>query len=224
MQGAALLKIHHTTLNIMAGMFPDISDMTVVIDMVDTDRFSKYLDDFQVIIDLSRSLIVSAEQDAMNGRPSLTFSSDFGVIGPLYYVCLHCPTISIRETAMELMLRCPRREGMWNNAIVAQMIQQFWELRERHQESQNIGFELDEFGLPMPFNDRGLVHSAFFDRPTEVNTTDLFQSTPADSSPSGPLNFPASWGMWPNLTTHENTIRQDAEADALTLQGEVIAQ
>ncbi|TGO32158.1 hypothetical protein BHYA_0345g00020 [Botrytis hyacinthi] len=223
-QGAALLKIHHTTLNIMAGMFPDISDMTVVVEMVDTDRFSKFLDDFQIIIDLSRSLIVAAEQDAMNGRPSLTFSSDFGVVGPLYYVCVHCPTISVRETAMELMLRCPRREGMWNSAIVAQMIQQFWELRARHQESQEIGFELDEFGLPVPFNDRGVVHSAFFGRPTEVNTTGLSQSTPADFSPSGPLKFPASWGSWPNLTTHGNTTPQNTEADVLTPPEEVTAQ
>ncbi|KAF7934807.1 uncharacterized protein EAE98_002852 [Botrytis deweyae] len=194
-QGAALLKIHHTTLNIMASMFPDISDMTVVIDMVDTDRFLKYLDDFQIIIDLSRSLIVAAEQDAMNGRPPLTFSSDFGIIGPLYYVCIHCPTPSIRETAMELMLRCPRREGMWDNAIVAQMIQQFWELGARHKESQNMGFELDENGLPVPFNDRGIVHYAFFGRPTAVKTTDLCQSTPADFSPSEPVKFPPSWGL-----------------------------
>ncbi|KAF5868013.1 putative transcription factor cys6 protein [Botrytis fragariae] len=206
-QGAALLKIHHTTLNIMAGMFPDISDMTVVVEMVDTDGFLKYLDDFQIIIDLSRSLIVAAEQDAMNGRPSLTFSSDFGVVGPLYYVCIHCPTLSIRETAMELMLRCPRREGMWNSAIVAQMIQQFWELGARHRESQEMGFELDEFGMPVPFNDRGIVHSAFFGRPTEVNPTDLSQYTPADFYPSEP-----------------NTTRQDTEADALTLPEEVIAQ
>ncbi|KAM0163571.1 hypothetical protein ACHAPG_001097 [Botrytis cinerea] len=195
LQGAALMKIHHTTVKIMAGMFPDISDMSVLIEMVDTDSFLNYLDDFQIIIDLSRSLIVAAEQDMMNGRPSLTFSSDFGVVGPLYYVCIHCPTVSIRETAMELLLRCPRREGMWNSAIVAQMIQQFWELGARHKESQKMGFELDEFGLPVPFNDRGSVHFAFFGRSTEVNTTDLSQSTPADVSPSEPVRFPPSWGL-----------------------------
>ncbi|KAF7959577.1 hypothetical protein EAE96_001193 [Botrytis aclada] len=193
-QGAALLKIHHTTLKIMAAMFPDISDMTVVAEMVDTNRFLKYLDDFQIIIDLSRSLIVAAEQDAMNGRPPLTFSSDLGVIGPLYYVCIHCPTASIRESAMELLLRCPRREGMWNSAIIAQMIQQFWELGARHKKLPKIRFEVDEFGLPEPFSDRGIAHSAFFDRPTEVNTTDLSQFTPVEFSPE-PVEFPPSWGL-----------------------------
>ncbi|KAF7896841.1 uncharacterized protein EAF01_009244 [Botrytis porri] len=192
-QGAALLKIHHTTLKIMAGMCPDISDLTVVVGLLDSDRFLKYLDDFQIIIDLSKSLIAAAEQDAMNGRPSLTFSSDFGFIGPLYYVCSHCPDMSIRETAMELLLRCPRREGMWNSTLVAQMIQQFWELGARHKESQRMGLELSELGFPVPFTNRVSVHFAFFGRPTEVDTTDLSQSTSPVPSPSEPAKFLPFW-------------------------------
>ncbi|TGO17778.1 hypothetical protein BTUL_0015g01140 [Botrytis tulipae] len=188
-QGAALLKIHHTTVKIMAGMYPDISDMKVVIELLDTDRFLKYMDDFQIIIDLSKSLIAAAEQDAMNGKPAFTFCSDFGFIAPLYYVCIHCPDTSIRETAMELLLRCPRREGMWNSTIVAHMIQQFWELGARNRVTQKMGFELSEFGFPVPFNNRLAVHSAFFGRPTEVDTADLSQPTTPNASPSTPVQL-----------------------------------
>ncbi|KAE9362835.1 hypothetical protein N431DRAFT_564987 [Stipitochalara longipes BDJ] len=154
-RGAALLKIHHTTAKIMAGVCPDMSDMSPVFESVDAERFLflKYLDDFQIVIDLSRPLIAAAEQDAKNGKPPLTFSSDLGLIGPLYYVCMNCPDVSIRTTAMELLLRCPRREGMWNSVPIAQMIQQFWELEARHKEAQAMGVDVDEFGFPVPFRD-----------------------------------------------------------------------
>ncbi|KAE8441969.1 hypothetical protein EG329_004136 [Mollisiaceae sp. DMI_Dod_QoI] len=154
-QGAALLKIHHTAAKIMAGLHLDMSDMRPILETVNADKFLENLDDFQIIINLSRSLIAAAEQDVENGKAPLTFSSDLGLIGPLYYVCINCPTVSIRTTAMKLLLQCPRREGMWDSVLVAQMIQQYWELEARHKEAQEMGLEVDEFGFPVPFTDRG---------------------------------------------------------------------
>lgn len=161
-QGGALLKIHHATAKIMAGVRPDMSDTRSVLEVVTAEKFLGYVDDFQIVINLSRSLIAAAEQDAKNGKPPLTFSSDLGLIGPLSYACVNCPTVSGRTTAMELLLRCPRREGMWDSVRVAQMIQQYWELKARHEEAQEMGVEVDEFGLPVPWSDRGSVHFAFF--------------------------------------------------------------
>ena len=191
-QGAALLKIHYTTAKIMASIRPDMSDMRALFEAVNAARFLEYLDDFQIVINLSRPLIVAAEQDAKNGKPPLTFSSDLGLIGPLYYVCINCPTVSIRTTAMELLLRCPRREGMWNSVMIAQMIQQYWELEARHNEAQEMGVEVDEFGFPVPFTDRGSVHFAFFGRPTEMDTTGVSHFPPPEVAPPEPVTSPPS--------------------------------
>jgi hypothetical protein len=207
-QGAALLKIHHTTAKIMAGVRPDMSDMRALFEAVNAEKFLEYLDDFQIVINLSRPLIAAAEQDAKNGKPPLTFSSDLGLIGPLYYVCINCPTVSIRTAAMELLLRCPRREGMWNSVLIAQMIQQYWELEARHKEAQEMGVEVDEFGLPVPFRDtfdRGSVHFAFFGRPTELNTTEVFHFPPPKVAPPEPVRSPPSLGLRWNPATHGDT-------------------
>jgi hypothetical protein len=215
-QGAALLKIHHTTAKIMAGVHPDVSDMRAVFEAVNAEIFLEYLDDFQIITNLSRPLIAAAEQDAKNGKPPLTFSSDLGLIGPLYYVCINCPTVSIRTTAMELLLRCPRREGMWNSVLIAQMIQQYWELEARHK-------EVDEFGSPVPFSDGGSVHFAFFGRPTEMNTTGVSHFPHPEVTPPEPVRSPPSLGLRSNPATHGDTSRQDLEAEALAVLEGTIA-
>jgi hypothetical protein len=161
-RACTLLKIHHTTVKIMAITRPDMSDMRAVFEAVKVKKFLECVDDFQIVVILSRPLIAAAEQDAKSGKPPLTFSSDLGLIGPLYYVCINCPIVSIRTTAMDLLLRCPRREGMWNSVLIAQMIQQYWELEARHKEAQEMSTEVDEFGIPVPFSDRGSVHFTFF--------------------------------------------------------------
>jgi hypothetical protein len=153
-RGAALLKIHHTTAKIMAGVRPDMNDLSAMAEAVNSaERFMEYIADFQIIINLSRSLIATAEQDAKNGKPSLTFSTDLGVIGPLYYTCVKCPIFPLRTAAMELISRCPRREGMWNSIPVAKMIEEYWEIEARHKAAQETGEEVDEFGFPVPLSD-----------------------------------------------------------------------
>jgi len=212
-RGAALLKIHHTTAKIMAGVRPDMSDMRAVFEPVNAEKFLEYLDDFQTVINLSRSLIAAAEQDAKNGKPPLTFSSDLGLIGPLYYICINCPTASIQTTAMELLLRCPRREGMWNSVLIAQMIQQYWDVEARHKEAQEMG---------VPFRDtfdRGPVHFAYFGWSTEMNTTGV-----SHFAPPKPVRSPPSLGLRSNLATHGDTPRQDPEAEALAVLEGAIAQ
>lgn len=222
-QGAALLRIHYTTAKIMAGVRPDMSDMRALFEAVNAEKFLEYLNDFQIVINLSRPLIAAAEQDAKNGKPPLTFSSDLGLIGPLYYVCINCPTVSIRTTAMELLLRCPRREGMWNSVMIAQMIQQYWELEAKHWEAQEMGVEVDEFGFPVPFTDRGSVHFAFFGRPTEMDTTGVSHFPLPEVAPPEPVKSPPSLGLQSNPATHGDTPRQDPEAEALAVLEGAIA-
>ncbi|RDW65950.1 hypothetical protein BP6252_09585 [Coleophoma cylindrospora] len=203
-QGAALLKIHYTTAKIMASVLPDLSDTRAMFGAGITEISMEYLDDFQIIINLSRSLIAAAEQDTKKGKPPLTFSSDLGLIGPLYYVCINCPTVSIQKTAMELLLRCPRREGMWDSFVVAQMIQQYWEFLARHREANEVSMEVDEFGFPVPFkdiSDQGSVHLAFFGRPTETNMTDVSYFPPPEVTPLESVSSPSPLGLRSNPAT-----------------------
>jgi hypothetical protein len=166
LQAAALLKIHYTTLKIMAGIQPDMSDIRPLSEVVSAKRFLGYVEDFQIVINLARPLIATAEQNAKNGKPPVTFSSDLGLIGPLYYVCVNCPAVSTRTAALGLLFRSSRHEGMWNSVMVAQMIQKFWGLEAKHKEAQEMGVgEVDEFGLPVPFTDNGSVYLEFFGRP-----------------------------------------------------------
>jgi hypothetical protein len=226
-RGAALLKIHHTTAKIMASVRPDMSDMRAVFEAVNVERFLEYLDDFQIVINLSRPLIAAAEQDEKNGKPPLTFSSDLGLIGPLYYVCINCPMVSIQTTAMELLLRCPRREGMWNSVLVAQMIQQYWELEARQKEAQEMGVEVDEFGFQVPLRDnfdRRSVHLEFFGRPTEMNTTGVSHFPSLDVAPHELVSSPPSLGLRSNPATYGDTPRQGAEAKALAVLEGAITQ
>ncbi|PQE06097.1 putative UPC2 Regulatory involved in control of sterol uptake protein [Rutstroemia sp. NJR-2017a BBW] len=170
-RAAALLKIHYTTLKIMAGIQPDMSDSRPLSEVLSAKRFLGYVDDFNIVINLARPLIATAEQDAKKGKPQVTFSSDLGLIGPLYYACVNCPAASTRTAAMGLLLRSSRHEGMWNSVMVAQMIQTFWGLEARHKEAQDMGVgEVDEFGLPVPFTDNGSLPALEIATPEWVRT------------------------------------------------------
>ena len=81
---------------------------------------------------------------------------------------------------------------MWNSVMIAQMIQQYWELEARHNEAQEMGVEVDEFGFPVPFTDRGSVHFAFFGRPTEMDTTGVSHFPPPEVAPPEPVTSPPS--------------------------------
>lgn len=154
LRGAALLKIHYTTVGIMASVRPNLDDMSALAEAVNkTENFMAYIDDFQIVLNLSRSLIAAAEQDTKNGKPPLTFSTDLGLVGPLYYICIKCPITPMRKAALDLLSRCPRREGMWNSVPVAQMIESYWELEARHKAAQEAGEEVDAFGFPIPLSD-----------------------------------------------------------------------
>ena len=153
-RGAALLKIHHTTAKIMASITPAMNDLSAMSEAVNTtERYMEYVDNFQIIINLSGSLIATAEQDANYGKPSLTFSADLGVIGPLYYTCIKCPIFSLRKAAIDLISRCPRREGMWNSISITKMVEEYWAMEARHRMAQETGEDVDEFGFPVPLGE-----------------------------------------------------------------------
>ncbi|KAH8658837.1 hypothetical protein BGZ60DRAFT_382778 [Tricladium varicosporioides] len=136
-RGAALLKIHHTTATIMSQATPSPHDPRVLAECVNSpDFFKKHTEGFQIIINLCRSVIAAADQDARNGKPTLTFSTDLGLIAPLYYTSVKAATRSQRLEALELLKRCPRREGMWDSGTTINLITEFWDIEARHKAMQ----------------------------------------------------------------------------------------
>jgi hypothetical protein len=151
-RGAALVKIHHTVVKIMCDMTPSTQDLRPLEEAVNAPLdFAKFTDEFRIIINLCRSLITAAEVDTRAGKPTLTFSTDLGVIGPLYYVGVKCTCREIKKEAMELLQRCPRKEGMWDSETAVNLVSQFWAIEERqralfHQHS-------DDLNIPTPLNE-----------------------------------------------------------------------
>lgn len=134
LRGAALLKIQHTGIKIMADSAPSLlgDDRSQQEVHNDPAAYSKLENDFETIVKLSKSLISAAELDAKNGKPSLSFSTDMGIIAPLYYTCTHSTSKSTRAKALDLLSRCPRREGMWDSQRSAQIVREFWVCEDRH--------------------------------------------------------------------------------------------
>jgi len=148
-RGAALLKIHHTTAYVMAACNPPVDDCRALAEALNCPTtFTKFTKEFQTIINLSRSLITTAEQDARNGIAPLTFSTDLGLIGPLYYVAGKCRIQSIRNEAVELLGRCPRKEGMWDSVTASNLVQELWVVEAQHDAFQQGA--PDEISLRIP--------------------------------------------------------------------------
>ncbi len=140
LRGAALLKIHCTITKIMADAVPSFHDPRSFGEaMNDHATFAQYDEEFRTVVALSDSLITAAEADARNGKPALTFSTDLGLVGPLYYVCIRCEDASIRWEALSLLERSPRREGMWDSRSGVKLVKEYWDIRESYLKPEQPG-------------------------------------------------------------------------------------
>ncbi|CAG8971586.1 hypothetical protein HYALB_00009235 [Hymenoscyphus albidus] len=138
-RGAALLKIHHTVVRIMSDMTPPNTDHRPISEALNCPQsFERFTADFQIVVNLCRSLITAAEQDAKNGKPALTFSTDLGVIGPLYYAAVKCTSQRLKREAVDLLKRCPRKEGMWDSATAVNIVEQLWKMQEKQRRLQGL--------------------------------------------------------------------------------------
>lgn len=132
-RGAALLKIHHTAATIMSAVVPEMDDQRLLGQAVNCpSAFEPHLDKFRIIINLCTSLIAAAEQDSKNGKSPLTFSTDLGLIAPLYYTAMKPSCRQLRRDALELLKRCPRKEGMWDSVATVKLVTEYWQIEDLH--------------------------------------------------------------------------------------------
>jgi hypothetical protein len=152
LRGAALLKIHATIVKIMAEASPGPGDDRPIGEAMNAPAtFEPLTNDFRIVVTLCKSIIAAAEQDVQLGKPALNFSTDLGIVGPLYYVACRCRDFPLRNQALDLLTRCPRREGMWDSEVGVRMIKEYWAIEKRHMAFQKDSAQ--ELGINIPLSE-----------------------------------------------------------------------
>ncbi|KAH6664066.1 hypothetical protein B0J14DRAFT_251377 [Halenospora varia] len=89
---------------------------------MDTDMF---LQEFKHIVWASALQVSLREEEAQKRRlvdgndPTLTFSFDLGILMPLYMVLMKCRHGPTRREALKILIQHKRREGLWDNDVLA---------------------------------------------------------------------------------------------------------
>ena len=81
---------------------------------------------FREMIPLARTIITHPHIVSELSR----FTFDCQVIVPLYVIALRCPHRLVRREAVTLLLKVPKREGLWDGLLAAQVVSFVIELEE----------------------------------------------------------------------------------------------
>ena len=76
-----------------------------------------FLPEFKSIVSLARSFL---KQDPPPARQP-AFSIDFGILTGLYIVCIMCRDRNTRRDAISILRTHPRREGLWDSSLIAEL-------------------------------------------------------------------------------------------------------
>lgn len=91
----------------------------------DETRYDIFMHKFQEIVDYSTELLSTQEifrgDKAENASPGPLFCFEMGVIPPLSIVAIKCRNARVRRKALKLLLKYPRREGVWDSTITADL-------------------------------------------------------------------------------------------------------
>jgi hypothetical protein len=93
---ANTLKVHWLAISIVIGI-PEPSE-----------------EKFEQIVSLCKSLVPEYGSNPLDAS-NIDFSTDIGIICPLFFTALRAPKMMLRRQAFELLSRAPRREGMWDS-------------------------------------------------------------------------------------------------------------
>lgn len=79
-------------------------------------HYDDYIDGFAEMVRLARNVLEISEQ-ARTGSALFAFS--VGVTNCIYFVVTKCRDAQLRREALELLARFPRRDGVWDTAMIA---------------------------------------------------------------------------------------------------------
>lgn len=70
---------------------------------------------------MAEELIEHEKRYFSNREGIATFTIDGSIVPSLYVVSIKCRDQGIRRRAIELLLQNPRREGLWDSALIARV-------------------------------------------------------------------------------------------------------
>lgn len=111
----ALIRLHYTLWKVGVETSLPGTDLSI---------FDKYLDEFRIIVDLSRYIANSFRPDEY--RPS--FLLDMGINIPLSFVCWKCQSDDLREQALEVLESWPHHEGSTGTKLCLLFMKQIRDL------------------------------------------------------------------------------------------------
>jgi hypothetical protein len=100
---SCLLKIYHIMMKIVISL-PQLPEDSL----------------FQEIL-LLCEIIDNARMTYTADPRIIDFSSELGIIAPLFFIVVKCRNIKMKLHALNMLSRMPRREGMWDAAVCAQV-------------------------------------------------------------------------------------------------------
>ncbi|KXX77993.1 Transcriptional regulatory protein moc3 [Madurella mycetomatis] len=71
------------------------------------------------------------KQQQQQGRPLHPCASGLGYVNPLYTIAARCRNPALRKRAVQLLLRCTRREGIWDGPLAGIVASQAQALEEK---------------------------------------------------------------------------------------------
>ena len=110
-----LLRIQHRVLSIWLSVCLSLEECAV----------DAHTADFEAITEFA------AKINPNNELQSDSFSFEMQTVPPLYYTAVKCRVPSLRRRALDLLRLAPRREGLWNAHMSAQVAARVIEIEER---------------------------------------------------------------------------------------------
>ena len=129
LQAAFTLIVHQKTILIMLEMSPYSDQRMMLRYDEDVERvisiaswLARPSSSSSPAVDLRRSSSSNLYADSPVGsEPAPSFSPDMGIIAPMYYLSMKCPSTTLRQKALDVLHNdgLPRREGLWDSRLVA---------------------------------------------------------------------------------------------------------
>jgi hypothetical protein len=94
--------------------------------------YDDYTTEFSELISLAALLIKMIDSKSRTAK----WIFDLGAIMPLYLIALKCRVSGIRRQALELLLRSPRREGIWDSILAGKMVGWVQKIEEEMMEEE----------------------------------------------------------------------------------------
>lgn len=157
-RGASLLRVHGLVMSIVVGT-PETHE----------DKFGQIISHCEYLLPKN----MSSSSVGSNSN----FSTDLGILAPLFFTVLRAPKLSLRRQALDLMAKTPRREGMWDSSDAVSVAREALQAAEAHGVAGMItplGDEDTECRLWVGYSER-LLHNSFGQQ-TETTATILSNS------------------------------------------------